>query len=352
MSDILQQLFGGGKSEQASTSNSASQQTQGAVQNTAQQSTQTGFNTGQSTQNGTSSSTTSNYTNPALSGLSGSLADTLKQVLSSFSSQTANAGNPIANSTAAPQAQVSDQEKQLLGNISTQTGPNTDSANYIKQVLSGQYLPGQAGGNPFFSAAVQAAQRPTLEGLTETLSRALPGRFTANGQMIQSNAGDNGGSSAFDRAAAIATRGAANAIGDIATNMGNTQFAQERQQQTAAAGLDQTQVDQTIKGLQAAALPRLIQQNGLDKGLALFQQQTQNLLDFLKTIGTVQAPTLGSNAVSSSSGQSTSAGGSAGQSTGVSNGASFGQGTSTSTGTSTGSSTTSKGIIPDIFKPV
>lgn len=356
MSDILHEIFGGGSSTQTANQTSNSQQTSGSVNNAVSQSTQTAANTGQSTTNGQSngSSTTSNYTDPALSKLSGSLADTLKQVLASFGSQTANAGNPIANSTAAPQAPVTPQEQQLLSQLSTQTGPGTASADYIKKTLAGNFLPGQPGANPFFDAAVHAAQRPTLQGLQETLSRSLPGRFTLGGQQIQSNAGDQGGSSAFDRAAAIATRGAADAVGDIATNMGNTQYGNERQQQTAAAGLDQAQVDQTIKGLQAAALPRLIQQNGLDKGLALFQQQTSNLLDFLKTIGTVQAPTLGTNAVSSStsSGQSTNAGVSNGQATSTSSGSSFGQGTSSATGSSTGSSTTAKGIVPDIFKPV
>lgn len=348
MSDVLHEIFGGGSSNQSSQNQS--QQTQGSTQQAQQTANQVAG--GQSTSAGASNSasTTSNYTNPALSGLSGSLADTLKQVLASFGQQTTNAGNPLANAGAAPQAQMSDQEKQLLGNLSTQTGPGTDSANYIKQVLGGNFLPGQPGANPFFDAAVRAAQRPTLEGLQETLGRTLPGRFTLGGQQIQSNAGDQGGSSAFDRAAAIATRSAANAVGDIATNMGNTQYGAERQQQTAAAGLDQAQVDQTIKGLQAAALPRLIQQNGLDKGLALFQTQTQNLLEFLKTIGTVQAPTLGANAVSSSTQNGQSSTSSVGSSTGSSSGSSFGQGTSS--GTSTGTSTTAKGIVPDIFKPV
>lgn len=356
MTDVLHEIFGGGSSKQSSnqSSQSQSQQTQGSVQQSQQEASQ--VSGGQSTSNGVSNSasTTSNYTNPALTGLGGTLADTLKQVLSSFSAQTANAGDPLSNSAAAPQAALSDQEHQLLGNLTTQTGPNTDSAAYIKSVLAGNFLPGQPGASPFFDAAVRAAQRPTLEGLQETLSRTLPGRFTLAGQQIQSNSGDQGGSSAFDRAAAIATRGAANAISDIATNMGNTQYGAERAQQTAAAGLDQAQVDQTIKGLQAAALPRLIAQNGLDKGLALFQQQTQNLLEFLKTIGTVQAPTLGTNAVASSSQSGQSSTGSVGSSTASSSGASFGQGTSSSSsvGSSTGSSTTAKGIVPDIFKPV
>lgn len=256
------------------------------------------------TQTSQSTSTPNNYTDPSLSGLSPDLAAFLRQTLSGFGGQSAGAGNPVANATPTTQAPVTGQEGNILSSLGGQVGPNTDRATYMSDVLAGKYLPGQANANPFFDAAVKAAQRPTLEGLTDTLTRALPGRFTANGQMIQSNTGDQGGSSAFDRAAAVATRGAANAIGDIATNMGNTQFTNERQQQTTVAGLDQQEVQTTISALQASALPRLIQQNGLDQGLALFQQQTQNLLDVLKTIGAVQAPTLASTSQSTGSGNS------------------------------------------------
>ena len=280
MSDVLKSVFGGSSSES---------QTQ-------------------------STSTPINFTDANLKGLAPDLATSLRTLLGSYGSQTTNAGTG-GTGAPVPQAGVTGQEQNLLDTIGKQVGPGTDSAGYIKDVLGGKYLPGQAGANPFFDAAVRAAQRPTLEGLTETLTRSLPGRFTANGQLIQSNEGGNGGSSAFDRAAAIATRGVSNAVGDIATNMGNSAYTSERQNQNVAAGLDQAQVDQTIKGLQASALPRLIQQNGMDKGLALFQQQTTNLLDILKTIGAVQAPVIANQ--------------------------------SQSTGTS--SSSTEKGIIPGLF---
>lgn len=263
------------------------------------------FGGSQQTQQSTATSTPSNYTDPSLSGLANPLSGSLQQLLQSFNGQANNAGNPNT-ATSVPQAPVTGNEQNLLNTIQGQVGPGTDSANYIKNVLSGQYLPGQPGGNPFLQAAITAAQRPTLENLTQTLTRDLPGRFTQGGQFIQSNTGDQGGSSAFDRAGAIATRGAANAIGDIATNMSNTQYTNERQNQNVAAGLDQNEVNNTISALQASALPRLIQQNGITQGLALFQQQTDNLLNILKTIGTVQAPTLANTSTSQSSGQGTS----------------------------------------------
>lgn len=284
MGDFLRTVFGGSKTDQASQA----------------------------------TSTPTNFTNPDLQNLAPGLGSSLQSLIQSLTSSTNNA-NPSGGATPTPQAPITGQESNLLSTISGQVGPGTASAGYIKDTLAGKYLPGQPNANPFFSDAVKAAQRPTLEGLTDTLTKALPGRFTAGGQIISPNdVPTGGGSSAFDNAAAVATRGVANAVGDIATNMGNTQFGQERQQQTAAAGLDQNEVNNTISALQASALPRLIQQNGLNQGLQLFQTQVTNLLDTLKTIGAVQAPTLAN----------------------------------TSQSTSIGSSTSAKGIVPDLFKPV
>lgn len=251
-----------------------------------------------------SSSTQTNYTDPSLSKLAPDLATTLKGMLTSFGPQIANSGNPTANATPTTQAGMSGNESNLINTIQGQVGPGTASAGYIKDTLGGKYLPGQPGGNPFLQAAITAAQRPTLDNLSETLSRTLPGRFTANGQLIQANTGDQGGSSAFDRAAGVATRGASQSIADIASKMSSDAYTTERGNQNVAAQLDQGQVDNTIKALQASALPRLIQQNGLDQGLALFQQQTSTLLDLLKTLGAVQAPTLAANSVSTSRGTS------------------------------------------------
>lgn len=280
MSDFLQQIFGGSKSDTASQA----------------------------------TSTPTNYTNPALTGMAPGLANSLTSLATSLGSTTHN-GNPNSI-TPVPQAPITGQENSLLGTINGQVGPGTASAGWLKDVLAGKYMPGAPGGNPALSSAITAAQRPTLDNLTNTLTQALPGRFAAAGQQLQPNSpGSGGGSSAFDNAAALAFQSAAHTSTDIASNMGNNAWNVGTQQQTAAAGLDQNQVNQTISALQASALPRLIQQNGLNQGLQLFQTQVSNLLDTLKTIGGVQAPTLGN----------------VGQST------------------SLGSSTSSKGIIPDLF---
>lgn len=252
----------------------------------------------------------------------------------------------------------------LMGNATgqgggtTTAGPNSNALSYLDKVLAGDFMPGGAtpGGlqnfaqmlqgaqqtqgyqgtmeemNPFLQASIQAAQRPTLQGLEETLSRTLPGRFTEAGQFKQP-----GGSSAFDRAAAIASRGASDSLADIATNLsyatyeaerGRTFEAQEaarqredtalqgeldrifqgqqgeRDRQNEAAGLTSTiktqEVDNLVKNLQAQALPRLIQEFGIERGMEQFNNQVNSLLAVLGIAQGVTAPVIGQKEKSSS----------------------------------------------------
>lgn len=245
------------------------------------------FGGSQQSQQSTATSTATNM-NPFTDALS-------PQLLSLFKQGTPAYDGPLTTPAGA-------NENNILGQLMGQTGPGTNRSGYLDSVLSGNFLPGQSGQNPFFDAAVRAAQRPTLEGLEETLTRSLPGRFTAAGQMTQANDNGQGGSSAFDRSAAIATRGVANAVGDIATNMGNAQYGQERQLQQQAVPLSQQEVSTSIQNLQAQALPRMIQELGIDRGLALFQQNTQALLNFLATISGTAKPVIGNNSESQSTG--------------------------------------------------
>lgn len=263
MGDFIRTLFGGGKSEQSATS------------------------------------TPSNYTNPILQALASPLASSLTGLTSSLTSSTNNA-NPNGGATPVPQAAMTDQEKALLNTIQGQVGPGTASAGWISDVLKGRYMPGGDLGNKYIGDTVNAALRPTLDALTNTLTTDLPGRFAAAGQSLQPNSpgSSGGGSSAFDRAAALAFQSASNTATDIASNIGNNAYNTGVATQGAAASLDQNEVNNTISALKASALPRLIEQNGIDQGLALFQSQVQNLLSLLQTMGAVQAPQLANTTVS------------------------------------------------------
>lgn len=177
-----------------------------------------------------------------------------------------------------------------------------------KNLISFTQGGGFLNGNPFLDAAIKAAQRPTLQGLEETLSRTLPGRFTQAGNFTQP-----GGSSAFDRAAAIATRGAFDANKDIATKMSYDSYNDERNRQQGSIQLGQNEVNTMIEGLKANALPRLIEQMGVDKGIEEFHARITSLMQALQ----------------------------------IASGAPISQIASQSQ--STGSATTDKGMIPSLF---
>lgn len=181
-------------------------------------------------------------------------------------------------------APITDAEQAMLLQLQ-QSGMGRQGL--IEDTIAGRFLPGQEGANPFLDAAIRAAQRPTLEGLEETLSRTLPGRFTQAGHFTQPQ-----GSSAFDRAAAIATRGAADALADIATNMSFGAYESERGRQQQAIQLGQMEVDTMIKNLQAQALPRLIEDLGIERGIREYETRTQALMQLLGTLTAASAPNI------------------------------------------------------------
>jgi hypothetical protein len=241
-----------------------------------------------------------NETNPALSGL----ANPLSGSLSSLLQQWGLSGPQYSGQTSAP---LTGTESSLLNN-SNLTNPGADAGGYIKSVLNGNYMPGSPNGNPFLAATITAAQRPTLDNLNQVLTRSLPGAFSQAGQSIQANGNNNanGGSSAFDRAAALAYQSAANTSTDIASNIGSNAYNTGISQQEDAAKLDQNQVNTTVQALQAEALPRLIQQYGLDQAVSLFQNGVQSLLSLLQLVGGAQAPVIANQSYSNGSSQSSS----------------------------------------------
>lgn len=233
--------------------------------------------------NQTSSSAPVNMTPAPDAALQAPLANTLQTLMTT--------GGPTYTGPLTTPATAN--ENTLLQQLMTTdpTAPGSPTSTLLNNTLNGTYLTPQS--NPFLQAAITAAQRPTLEGLDQTLTRDLPGRFTQAGQSVQPQ-----GSSAFDTAAAIASRGTANALGDIATNMSYQNYNDERNRQQAAIPMSQQQVATTIQNLQAQALPRLIQENGIDRGLQLFQQQSQQLLSILGLTAQVAAPVVANSSTS------------------------------------------------------
>lgn len=151
-------------------------------------------------------------------------------------------------------------------------GPIGASRDLLTSTLQGDLLQ-----NPFLTQMIEAEQRRSLDALTGVLDRTLPGTFTQAGQFIQPGEG----SSAFERAAAIATTGTAAELADISSEVLFRSFDAERQRQQEAVGLAQQDVDLTIRGLQAASLPRLIEQFGIDQAVIQFQRGIEVVLQAL-----------------------------------------------------------------------
>ncbi len=243
-----------------------------------------------------SSSDPVDLTPQAFKDLQGPFADVLRQLIGGGDSGTAQGGVPIAEGPFT--APIGGGEQTLLDQLLAQAGgtPTGTSQTLLSDTAQGDFLKS----NPFLQAQIEAAQRPGLQGLEELLTRVLPGRFTQAGQFTQPE-----GTSAFDRAAAIATRGVAQASADIASQLAFAGFEAERgRQQEAAIALPQvteTEVNTLISNLQAQALPRLIEQFGLEAGTAAFNEQINALLQVLAITQGATQPTIGQESKGKSS---------------------------------------------------
>src|SRR5262249_11893604 len=90
-------------------------------------------------------------------------------------------------------APISGGESNVLSALPQGYGSSAASGAYINKLLSGGFLPGAAGSNPFLEASIAAAQRPTLTGLNQVLSQDLPSQFIKSGQVFNPRAAAGSG---------------------------------------------------------------------------------------------------------------------------------------------------------------
>lgn len=166
-------------------------------------------------------------------------------------------------------APISNQERTLVQGIfeEGQGTPETQAASELRRsIIAGERLEP----DPRTRAALQ---RPVLEAFEEA-RRGDVGAFTRAGQRIQE-------SSPFFRARGIAERGLADSLADIEVNLRE----QERGRQFEAAGqaetIDAQRAATQVQRLQATALPRLVQDLGVQRGIEAFNQRIATLLGIL-----------------------------------------------------------------------
>lgn len=178
-------------------------------------------------------------------------------------------------------ADIRPEEQQLLDELMRMSGsqPGTDqSKDYYSRVVGGDYLSPES--NPFLQGVLDTATRQLRQTYDEVTLPRLRQNFTAAGQMVQPQS-----SSPFDMAVARATSGLLDSVGDTTGNILFGNYEAERQRQgDAAAKLPQIETEElnrTIASLQEQALPRLIEQYGVDQGLAEFERRVNVLLQAL-----------------------------------------------------------------------
>lgn len=172
------------------------------------------------------------------------------------------------------------------------------ASSYLAHALSPGFL-SSITQNPAVLSAIKGATDPMVSAFQNTTIPSLKGQFVANGQVLngpaQPGTTANGqGSSAFDKAQAIAQTGLEQSIGSTAGQIENAALqgamGQQSNAATQAQTLSSTQLNNLVTTLQAQALPRLIQQYGMDQGLQQFNNRVQVLLESLGIGSQISGP--------------------------------------------------------------
>lgn len=203
----------------------------------------------------------------------------------------------------APTAQFGGAEADMLDYLNSITAGvgSLPRRMELANTVSGAYLPGASGGNPFMNAVIEASVAPLIMAQNRELGRRIPGAFAAAGHQLGA-----GGSSPYQRSQGEAAFLSQRAIGDVASQIAGSMYESERGRMIQGLQLDQSEVDRAIQAFQQNAVPRLISQHGIDAGLASGTQMLQQWLQAMSLAAGVTAPVLGN--VSSSSGESTNMG--------------------------------------------
>jgi hypothetical protein len=180
-------------------------------------------------------------------------------------------------------AGLSDDERSILDTIFKSFGgattAGTDAARgTLMDTAGGKYLAPES--NPYLAATIEAAQRSTRDAFKNDILPSLKERFTMAGHTIAPS-----GSSPFEEAFAKTSGNYLNTLADIATSISGQNYDAERTRQVAAASalpeIDAADLSRVTTALQQIALPRLVEQYGIEQGQKLFTERMNRLLELL-----------------------------------------------------------------------
>ncbi len=214
------------------------------------------------------------------------------------------------------------QEAQLLSTLGMnfgtgQTPQMAQAGSFLSNVLNPNF-PQSIVNSPTTQAAISAAVNPLVSTFQNVTMPNLIGNAVANGQVLNgprtTDPNSSGaGSSAFDKAAALAGTGldqaVASATAPIANNAMLAGLNMQENAPSQATQLGSAQVQSLIANLQAQALPRLIQQYGMDQGVQQFNNRVQTMLAALGLGASVSGPDVANQTQSNSQFSSAPSGG-------------------------------------------
>lgn len=194
----------------------------------------------------------------------------------------AAAGSPFAGLRFDPSAYatpISNEENSLVKNIYNRAlsgAPGVAAADNLRRdIIGGAFLEPD-------SRTLQTIYRPAIQAYEDTVKN-VSGAFTRAGHRTQE-------SSPFAQARARADEGLSNALFDATTSIREAERGRQFQTALAEPQLEGQNISNYIQNLQAVALPRLVAQQGIDKGLADFNQKLQFLLAAIQpAIGTTES---------------------------------------------------------------
>ena len=243
-----------------------------------------------------------NLTPEAFAGLQGPLADVLKKFMQ---------GGPEATAVGAAPEQLVSGPSNLTQNIAQTAGrsalapsPEQQAASaLLGRTLQGDFL--MPGSNPFLAATIEAAQRPITTAFNESVVPNLLSRFTAAGQQVQGE----GGSSAFARAAGLGSTNYLAQLADISTNLAGQNYQSERGRMQDAIGQSQTisnqEMERMTQGLEASALPAMMRDLGVQRGLEQYNERMKAVLAALQIAAGSTQPTVATTSGGGSSSSQT-----------------------------------------------
>jgi hypothetical protein len=160
-------------------------------------------------------------------------------------------------------------ERLNLERLQAATDPlGAGAGNLLRRTIEGEFLTPES--NPFLGDYVRAASRDLLE-LYDEEERAQRALFTRAGQRIQD-------SSPFSAERRRRDLDLQQTLGDVAVSIYGPAYEAERSRQMSAIG---QQLQLNLANIEQQQLPRLVQQEGIDRALQIVAAKRKEIQDAL-----------------------------------------------------------------------